>query len=163
CRMSWTCTPRSNLARHCCTRTCSRRASIRRPPHRPTCRWTCRCRWAMSRPVSPRRTWWWSAPTACRGVLRVPSSRTPPWRQLPHENMFTQGVNPPATTPSNLSVDMSLPMGDVEAGLAEADVVVERTYYVPWCHQGYIEPHAAVAKADENGRVEIWCCTQGPF
>ncbi len=82
---------------------------------------------------------------------------------LLHEDVFTQCVDPVPETPSNLSVDMSLEKGDVEAGFAEADVVIERTYYVPMCHQGYIEPHACVAKADENGRVEIWCCTQGPF
>ena len=82
---------------------------------------------------------------------------------LLHDDMFTQGVNPPPTEPSNLSVDLEMAVGDVEAGLAEADVVVERTYRVPMCHQGYIEPHAAVARADESGRVEIWCCTQGPF
>jgi CO/xanthine dehydrogenase Mo-binding subunit len=80
-----------------------------------------------------------------------------------HDHVFTQGVDPVPETPSNLSVDMKLEMGDVEQGLAEADVVLERTYRVPMCHQGYIEPHAAVASADENGRVEIWCCTQGPF
>jgi len=82
---------------------------------------------------------------------------------LLHDDVFTQGPDPAPTAPSNLSVDLEMAVGDVEAGLAEADVVVERTYRVPMCHQGYIEPHAAVAKADESGRVEIWCCTQGPF
>ena len=82
---------------------------------------------------------------------------------LLHDDVFTQGVNPPATQPSNLSVDFALDMGDLAAGFAAADVIVERTYRVPMCHQGYIEPHAAVARADENGRVEIWCCTQGQF
>ncbi len=82
---------------------------------------------------------------------------------LLHDKVFTQGPDPAPTEPSNLSVDITLEMGDVEAGLAEADVVLERTYRVPMCHQGYIEPHAVVANADESGRVEIWCCTQGPF
>ena len=54
-------------------------------------------------------------------------------------------------------------MGDIDAGFAAADLVIERTYCVPMCHQGYIEPHACVAQIDENGRVEIWCCTQGAF
>jgi len=80
-----------------------------------------------------------------------------------HDDMFTQGVHPPPTTPSNLSVDFQMAKGDLDAGFAEADLVVEREYYVPMCHQGYIEPHACVAKADENGKIEIWCCTQGPF
>jgi len=82
---------------------------------------------------------------------------------LLHDDVFTQGVDPAPTSPSNVSVDMELAKGDIEQGLAAADVVVERTYYVPMCHQGYIEPHACVAQADENGKYEIWCCTQGPF
>ncbi len=82
---------------------------------------------------------------------------------LLHDDVFTQGGAEVPETPSNLSVDMTLPKGDITAGFAEADVVVERVYRVPMCHQGYIEPHACVAQADENGKVEIWCCTQGPF
>jgi CO/xanthine dehydrogenase Mo-binding subunit len=82
---------------------------------------------------------------------------------LLHDDMFTQGVHPEPTTPSNLSADFEMSKGDPDAGFAAADMVVERTYYVPMCHQGYIEPHACVAWADENGRVEIWCTTQGPF
>ena len=30
-------------------------------------------------------------------------------------------------------------------------------------HQGYIEPHAAVASFTEDGQAELWCCTQGHF
>src|SRR5216117_2867650 len=30
-------------------------------------------------------------------------------------------------------------------------------------HQGYIEPHACVARHGQDGRVTIWCTTQGPF
>ncbi len=82
---------------------------------------------------------------------------------LVQDDIFTQGVEPPPTVPSNLSLQMELAKGDLEAGFAEADVVVERTYSVPMCHQAYIEPHACVARVDEGGRVDIWCCTQGPF
>ena len=32
--------------------------------------------------------------------------------------------------------------GDIEAGLAQADRVVERTFRTAATHQGYIEPHA---------------------
>src|ERR1700693_2039508 len=30
-------------------------------------------------------------------------------------------------------------------------------------HQGYIEPQACVATCTEDGQVELWCCTQGPW
>jgi CO/xanthine dehydrogenase Mo-binding subunit len=82
---------------------------------------------------------------------------------LLHDDVFTQGVEPAPEKPSNLAVDMRLDKGDIEAGFEEADVVIERSYYVPMCHQAYIEPHACVAQVDENGKVEIWCCTQGQF
>ena len=48
---------------------------------------------------------------------------------------------------------MELKRGDVEQGFAEADVVVEREFRTPTVHQGYIEPHACVARVGEDGRV----------
>ncbi|MCC7105704.1 MAG: xanthine dehydrogenase family protein, partial [Chloroflexi bacterium] len=53
--------------------------------------------------------------------------------------------------------------GDVAAGFAEADVVLERTYHVPMVHQGYIEPHTALADWDATGRLTLWTSTQGQF
>jgi len=82
---------------------------------------------------------------------------------LLHEGLITQGVNPPPTRPSNVTTQLEFVKGDVAKGFAEADLVVERTYSVPMCHQAYIEPHACVARVDENGLVDIWCCTQGAF
>lgn len=82
---------------------------------------------------------------------------------LVQEDLITQGIEPAPTTPSNITSQMEMATGDVSKGFAEADLVVERTYSVPMCHQGYIEPHACVAKVDENGMVDIWCCTQGAF
>lgn len=51
--------------------------------------------------------------------------------------------------------------GDVEAGLREADAIVERTYRVPIVHQGYIEPHASIAAVDAVGKLTVWTMTQG--
>jgi CO/xanthine dehydrogenase Mo-binding subunit len=82
---------------------------------------------------------------------------------LLHDDVFTQGVDPAPTTPSNIPTQIEIATGDISKGFAEADLVVERTYFVPMCHQGYIEPHACVAQTDENGKVDIWCCTQGAF
>ncbi len=82
---------------------------------------------------------------------------------LLHDDVFTQGVDPVPTKPSNVSAQLELKMGDIDAGFAKADLVIERTYCVPMCHQGYIEPHACVAQIDESGKVDIWCCTQGAF
>ena len=50
--------------------------------------------------------------------------------------------------------------GDLEAGFAAADMVIEETFKTEATHQGYIEPHACLASmGDGNG--DLWCCTQG--
>ena len=74
-----------------------------------------------------------------------------------HENLVEgQG-------PTNVAARMELKRGDLDAGFAEADVVIEREFRTPMAHQGYIEPHACVARYGEDGRVLVWCTTQGPF
>ncbi len=82
---------------------------------------------------------------------------------LLHEDNFTVGIDPPPEKPSNISTHFEVGRGDIEAGFAEADVIIERTVKIPMCHQAYIEPHACVARVDEKGKVDLWCCTQGPF
>jgi CO/xanthine dehydrogenase Mo-binding subunit len=65
------------------------------------------------------------------------------------------------TQATNISSTTNMDRGDVDAGFAEADVVVERTYRVPIVHQGYIEPHASIAALDPTGRLTVWTMTQG--
>ena len=65
--------------------------------------------------------------------------------------------------PTNLATHISLTVGEPTAAFEKADVIVEQTYSVPMCHQGYIEPHACVARVDARGRVDLWCSTQGHF
>ena len=77
-----------------------------------------------------------------------------------HDDRFPDGY---PEEPTNLATHISLTVGDPDAAFDKADVVIEQTYSVPMCHQGYIEPHACVARADAAGRVDIWCCTQGHF
>jgi CO/xanthine dehydrogenase Mo-binding subunit len=51
--------------------------------------------------------------------------------------------------------------GDVEAGFAEADLVIEDHFTTEATHQGYIEPHACLGTLGADGKGELWCCTQG--
>jgi CO/xanthine dehydrogenase Mo-binding subunit len=53
--------------------------------------------------------------------------------------------------------------GDVAAGFADADLVVEHTFRTQLSHQGYLEPHACVVQINEQGRVEIWPSNKVPF
>ncbi|MFN7916854.1 MAG: xanthine dehydrogenase family protein molybdopterin-binding subunit [Vicinamibacterales bacterium] len=87
-----------------------------------------------------------------------------PGAPILHETMTTH-ARPPIEQkgPTNVAGRMELKRGDLEAGFAEADVVVERVFRTPTSHQGYIEPHACVARVNEDGRISIWTSTQGPF
>ncbi len=80
-----------------------------------------------------------------------------------HDNLFTDGVTPTPDKPSNIASRLEFNLGDVEAGFAKADAVVERKFTTQPVHQGYIEPHAVVAEATEDGQVRIWCSSQGAF
>ncbi len=51
--------------------------------------------------------------------------------------------------------------GDVEAGFAEADLVIEDSFTTEATHQGYIEPHACLGMLGNDGKGELWCTTQG--
>lgn len=53
--------------------------------------------------------------------------------------------------------------GDIDAGFADADMIIERSFKSEGVHQGYIEPHACLANYNSDGRGETWVCTQGPF
>jgi CO/xanthine dehydrogenase Mo-binding subunit len=82
-----------------------------------------------------------------------------------HERLVTRG-QPQAgapTSPTNVAMRMELKRGDIEKGFAEADVVIERTFTTPMVHQGYIEPHACVARIGEDGQIVVWTSTQGHF
>ena len=63
----------------------------------------------------------------------------------------------------NVADDKLFEYGDVETGFAEADVIVEQTYTVPVVHQGYIEPHAATARWDDEQHVTVWEPVQGTW
>ena len=76
---------------------------------------------------------------------------------------FTQGVDPRPRKASNLARRSQFGHGDVEAGFAKADFIVERTFRTEQTHQGYIEPHACVASVSPDGSGELWVCTQGHF
>jgi CO/xanthine dehydrogenase Mo-binding subunit len=52
--------------------------------------------------------------------------------------------------------------GDVTAGLAAADVVVEGTFETGFIEHAYIEPEAGFARR-VGDRIEIHACTQAPF
>ncbi len=82
---------------------------------------------------------------------------------LLHDGMITKGMDPAPEAPSNAASRIVHERGELDKGFADADAVVERTFTTKPVHQGYIEPHAAVADAGQNGRASVWCSSQGHF
>ena len=63
----------------------------------------------------------------------------------------------------NVSDHTQLKLGDVDAAFGEADIVVEREFRTQTVHQGYIEPHSATAWWTPEGKLTVWCSSQGHF
>jgi CO/xanthine dehydrogenase Mo-binding subunit len=67
---------------------------------------------------------------------------------------------PPLEPTGNVISRWKIRKGDVEAGLREADVVVERTYRTGFIDHAFIEPEAGVGWLDENGVITLRVATQ---
>src|SRR4029450_11927834 len=80
-----------------------------------------------------------------------------------HEDLRTDEMGKKGDNPTNVQVKMVFEKGDSVVGFKKADVIVEGEFRTSSVHQGYIEPHASVAMWNEDGRLKIWCATQGAF
>ena len=69
---------------------------------------------------------------------------------------------PEGSSPNIVSY-MDFGHGDLETGFSDADLVMENTYKTEAAHQGYIEPHACVGQLGQDGKGEMWICTQGQW
>jgi len=65
--------------------------------------------------------------------------------------------------PSNIAGKQEVKKGDIAAGFAQAEVIVERTFTTRPVHQGYIEPHACLVSVAADGKTTIWSSSQGQF
>src|SRR5581483_49384 len=80
-----------------------------------------------------------------------------------HDDLFTGGVDPKPTSPSNIAKVVTFKKGDVEAGFKDAEVIVEGRYTTQPVHQAYIEPHACLCAYNADGQVTIYSSSQGHF
>ncbi len=62
--------------------------------------------------------------------------------------------------PDNAVARWKIRKGDVAAGFADADLVIENTFRLPYQEHAYIEPEAGVAWIDERGVINIRVSTQ---
>ena len=60
----------------------------------------------------------------------------------------------------NIVAERKIKKGDVEAGFAKADLIVENTYKTPFQEHAFLEPEVGLAWVDENDVVNIRVSTQ---
>lgn len=82
---------------------------------------------------------------------------------LLHDDLMTEEIGVITDTASNLADHFQHRLGDIALGFANADVIVEGEYNLQTVHQGYIEPQPCVVLWNQDGRIHIWCSTQGAF
>ncbi len=80
-----------------------------------------------------------------------------------HAHLFTEGLEARPDLPSNIAKRNQIARGDLVAGFAAADVIMEGRYTTQAVHQGYIEPHACVASMAADGQCEVFASSQGQF
>ncbi len=62
----------------------------------------------------------------------------------------------------NVSKDVDLAFGDVDAAFAQSDFVTENDFYYEGSAHAPIETHCAIANVDKNGLLTVWSTTQVP-
>lgn len=73
------------------------------------------------------------------------------------------GVAQPLEKPSNIVVNGHWDKGNVQEGMAQADLIVERAFRTGRTHQLYLEPHNCVVAIDEDGTLQTWIGTKSPM
>ena len=80
-----------------------------------------------------------------------------------HPNVATyKGLPKPLEAPTNRFAHDVFIRGDVDAGFARADVIVENTFTVARVHQAFLEPHCCLVWIDEQERVQMWSPNKAP-
>ena len=73
------------------------------------------------------------------------------------------GGIPTLSRPSNAYATRSRDRGDLDAGFASADLIVENTYHTQRVHQGYLEPQTCLVQpAGADGRIHVWTSSKMP-
>src|SRR5262245_5233362 len=79
-----------------------------------------------------------------------------------HPEYSTYPGAKPLARPSNIYFTTVADRGDLDAGFAQADVVVERTYTTQRQHQAYLEPHTTTVSV-EGEHVDVWTNSKVPY
>ena len=63
----------------------------------------------------------------------------------------------------NLLKHIKVRKGDMDAGFAEADVILEHTFHTPITDHAFMEPECSIAVPKPDGRIEIYVGSQIPY
>ena len=63
----------------------------------------------------------------------------------------------------NLLKHIKVRKGDMDAGFAEADVILEHTFHTPITDHAFMEPECSIAVPKPDGRMEIYVGSQIPY
>jgi selenium-dependent xanthine dehydrogenase len=63
----------------------------------------------------------------------------------------------------NLLKHIKVRKGETESGLAESDVIFERTYHTPTTEHAFLEPECSLARPLPDGRLEVYVGSQIPY
>lgn len=80
-----------------------------------------------------------------------------------HNADATQSSGEEEDLPPNVSNSINFERGDIDAGFAAADEIVELTLESLTVHQGYIEPQVALAVPDALQGMTVYTSTQAAF
>ncbi len=94
------------------------------------------------------------AAAAARDLIRVTYEDLPAVFS-PFDAMAEGAPQLHADRPNNILTHYRIRKGDMDAGWAEAEVVVEGTYRTSWQEHVYLQPEAGLATIDEEGRVTV--------
>ncbi|MEX1018889.1 MAG: xanthine dehydrogenase family protein molybdopterin-binding subunit [Litorilinea sp.] len=79
------------------------------------------------------------------------------------DDLRTDEMGNTGSTGTNIAKHLRHARGDIAKGFAAADAVVERTFKTSMVHQGYIEPHSSTVVYRQDGQIEVWTSSQGPW
>lgn len=97
---------------------------------------------------------------AAAGLLEIEWERLPVVADLETALADETLVHPERGDGSNRYHSYRIRKGDVAAGWAEADIVVEGRYVLPYQEHAYLQPEAGFSYVDEQGRVTVVCAGQ---
>ena len=63
----------------------------------------------------------------------------------------------------NISIDRKIDVGDIDKAFAKADLILEDNFTLHAVSHAYLEPCAALAQPDTEGRLTLWTSTQAPY